>query len=346
MQKEILDPLGMTGSALVWKAEFETAMAHGHGFFVRPEAFRRRTEAHAGASLYTTAEDYAKFIAAVLSGRDLRPETFKAMLTRQVDMDKEKGVGWCLGFGTQSDANGQAIWQWGDFGIFRGYVIAYPETGSGVIYLTNSFYGMGICPDIVGRSLGGQAWGSVVLDYPPYDSPLYRFAWELEAKGPRAVNKLKGLMKKHPQIFDQAAISSLAESFQDADLFPQALALIEFGFQGHPRPGPEQAVVAWHREYSQRREREIKPDEDYLKNIAGDYGPRRLQFKDGRLHYLRKGGANPDGRPLIAMSRDTFIVDGSSHFRLKIELDGKGDPVKLIVLYVDGAPAEESLRRR
>ena len=115
------------------------------------------------------------------------------MLTPQIDMDKEKGLGWSLGFGTQNDANGQAIWQWGDYGIFRNYIIAYPEEKSGVIYLTNSFYGLGICPDIVGHSLGGQAMGSVALNYRPYDSPVYLFAWELEAKGPRAVRELKGL---------------------------------------------------------------------------------------------------------------------------------------------------------
>ena len=131
MQEEVLDPLGMTRSCLVWKAEFETTMANGHGLFVKPEAFRKRTEAHAGASLYTTAEDYAKFVAAVLNGRDLRPESCREMLTRQIDLGEEKGLGWCLGFGTQNDANGRAIWQWGDFGIFRNYVIAYPGEKSG-----------------------------------------------------------------------------------------------------------------------------------------------------------------------------------------------------------------------
>ena len=93
MQKEVLTPLGMTRSCLVWRDSYEKTMANGHGFFGKPEDFRKRTEAHAAATLYTTAEDYAKFVCAVLNGTGLRPETLKEMLTPQIDMDKEKGLG-------------------------------------------------------------------------------------------------------------------------------------------------------------------------------------------------------------------------------------------------------------
>jgi CubicO group peptidase (beta-lactamase class C family) len=117
MQKEVLDPLGMTRSCLIWRDEYGRTMANGHDFFGQPNEFRKRTEAHAAASLYTTAEDYAKFVCAVLNGEGLRPETLKEMLTIQSEIDKgnEKfnGAGWSLGFGTQTDAHGFAIWQWG-----------------------------------------------------------------------------------------------------------------------------------------------------------------------------------------------------------------------------------------
>jgi CubicO group peptidase (beta-lactamase class C family) len=71
MQKEVLDPLAMTRSCMVWKPASETAMASGHGLLGRPEAFHKCTKAHAAASLYTTAEDYAKFVCAVLNGEGL-----------------------------------------------------------------------------------------------------------------------------------------------------------------------------------------------------------------------------------------------------------------------------------
>jgi CubicO group peptidase (beta-lactamase class C family) len=92
MQKEVLDPLGMTRSCLVWRDDYEKTIANGHGFFGAPEDFRKRTESHAGATLYTTAEDYAKFVCAAMNDEGLRPETLKEMLAPRIDMDKDKGL--------------------------------------------------------------------------------------------------------------------------------------------------------------------------------------------------------------------------------------------------------------
>lgn len=377
MGKEVLEPLGMTRSWMVWKPEFERTMANGHGLLGRPENFRKRTEANAAASLYTTAEDYAKFVAAVLNGRDLQPDTFKEMLTSQIDMNKENSLGWSLGFGTQTDANGKAIWQWGDYGIFRNYVIAYPEEKSGVVYLANSFYGLSVCGEVVGHGLGGQAIGGVALNNMPYDSSFYRFVWDLEAKGPAASKQLKELARKDPKMFNRDAIGFLVESFQGADMYPHALAILEADIEEHPKSGTAQlelakaylnmsewekakgslkkakkgkedrvepAIIDWHLEYIKGFEKPVKLEEAYLKRIAGDYGPRHLTYKDERLYYFRDGGVFPEGRPLTALSRDTFILEKLSRFRIKVEFDEQGNPLKLIGLYIDGTPRDESPR--
>jgi len=44
------------------------------------------------------------------------------------------------------------------------------------------------------------------------------------------------------------------------------------------------------------------------------------------------------------MSRDTFIMEGLSRFRLKVEFDEKGNPLKLVGLYIDGMRRDESPR--
>ncbi len=369
MRKEVIEPLGMTRSSLVWRDDYEKTMANGHGFFGKPEDFRKRTEAHAAATLYTTAEDYAKFICAVLNGTGLRRETLKMMLTPQIDMDKEKGLGWSLGFGTQTDANGQAFWQWGDYGIFRNYVFAYPREKMSVIYFTNSFYGLGISPELVKHSLGGEDMASVALKYWPYDSPVYRLGWDLEANGPQAANELKGLMGKNPGIFDRDAIAFLAETLLEAGLAPQAIALLDSNAREHPRSGSAQAdlgklylaqgdrirarkafelaraaeedkvepsVIEWNLADIAALEKPIALDEAVLKKMAGDYGPRHLEFRDGRLYYRREGGTYSGSRPLTPMTPDTFLIEGASDFRLKVEFDDKGEPVKLIGLYQDG----------
>jgi CubicO group peptidase (beta-lactamase class C family) len=244
MQKEVLDPLGMTRSAMIWRPAFENGMASGHGLLGRPEATRRRTEAHAGASLYTTAGDYARFLCAVLNGEGLAPETLKEMIAPRIDMGASKVLGWSLGFGTQSDANGLALWQWGDYGVFRNYAIAYPGRGTGVVYLANSFYGLGVTSALVARSVGGQALGAAALNYRPYDSPLYRFVWDVQEKGPAAVNELDRLRREHPGLFERDWIGFFASSFLEAGMMPQALALFESDLRDHPRSGRAAVAVA------------------------------------------------------------------------------------------------------
>jgi hypothetical protein len=59
------------------------------------------------------------------------------MLTSQIEVDKEKGLTWSPGFAMQEDENGPAFRQWGDYGIFRNYIIAYPQQKMAVVYLIN-----------------------------------------------------------------------------------------------------------------------------------------------------------------------------------------------------------------
>jgi CubicO group peptidase (beta-lactamase class C family) len=108
-------------------------------------------------------------VCAVLNGTGLERETLGEMLTPQIDVDKDLGLTWTLGFGLQTDSNGPAFWQWGDYGIFRNYIIAYPKQKLAVVYLTNSFLGLGICHELIAGPIGGQALGMTFLNYRQYD---------------------------------------------------------------------------------------------------------------------------------------------------------------------------------
>ncbi len=369
MMKEVIQPLGMTRSSLVWREDYETAMANGHGFFGRAEDFRKRTESHAGASLYTTAEDYAKFVCAVLNGDRLRPETFKEMLKPQIDMDKDKGLGWSLGFGTQTDDRGLAIWQWGDYGIFRNYIMAYPAEKSAVVYLTDSFFGLGISPELVAQTIGGQATGAVALNYKHYDWPVYRAGWAWAERGAGAALDPAGLAREYPDAFSKDGMEFLAAVYEEAGRLAEFIPVLRFYAEAHPRSGQAQlglataffqagdrrsamtylkkagkakedkvpsATIKWNLEYVRALDKPKKLKESYLGKIAGKYGIRHLELRNGRLFYFREGGSNPEYRPLVAMSKNTFVLETTSTFRLKIEFDRKGNPVKAVGLYDDG----------
>jgi CubicO group peptidase (beta-lactamase class C family) len=379
MQKAVLDPLGMARSGMVWRPAFEENMANGHNIFSVPQDFRKRTEAHAAASLYTTAAEYARFVCAVLNGEGLKPATAKEMLTSFIDMKEDKSLGWSLGFGLQKDANGAAFWQWGDYGIFRNYIIGYPAQKTAVVYLTNSFNGLSVCSDLVGRAIGGQALGNAHLEYQPHDSPFYALVWGAKDGGAeRARVLIPELRKKDPAGLTRDTLRQVAGLFADESMFPEAVALFEYVLGENPRSGraayelaraclnqgdlqkartyylraekaeedkADPKSIKWDMDYLQAAEKPAALDQEYMQKLAGDYEVRHITIKDGRLYYFREGGATAEPRPLLALSKETFFIQGVVYFRFQVEFDGQGRPVKLVGLYDDGR-RDESKRSR
>jgi CubicO group peptidase (beta-lactamase class C family) len=378
MQREVLDPLGMSRSSMVWRDAYDEQMANGHSFFGTPADFRRRTEAHAAASLYTTAEDYAKFVGAVLNGTGLRPETSKEMLTLQIAKNEEMGLGWSLGFGTQDDDNGRAIWQWGDYNVFRNYVIAYPATRTGVVYLTNSHNGLSFCSYLVASTVGGLATGCRDLNYRPFDGLVYRLAWALEDGGPAAMATLPELQAEHSGELSTADALYLDYVLQSEGLTAEAVAVLEYEVARHPGSGAARLalakahigagtlesarvqldearkavedtvsarVVDWNMDYVRAMSGAFRVSEADLQKLAGDYGPRHFRIQEGALYYLRDGGQYADYRELVPLSRDTFFIKGMSSFRMTFEFDGQGNPVKVVGWYEEGG-RDESVRSR
>jgi len=373
MQQEVLDPLGMGRSSMVWRDAYEAQMANGHSFFGTPEDFRRRTEAHAAASLYTTAEDYAKFVAAVLNGTGLRPETQDEMLTLQIDMNRETGLGWSLGFGTQDDEHGRAVWQWGDYGVFRDYVIVYPGSKAGVVYLTNSHNGLSICSYLVARTIGGLATGCRDLNYRQFDGLVYRLAWALQDGGPDAMAALPELQREHPGELSRADALYLDYVLQSEGLTAEAIAVLEYEVARHPASGAARLALAkahigagnlelaraqldeartavedtvsaravdWNMDYVRAMSGALRVSEEDLQRLVGDYGPRHFQIREGVLFYLRDGGRYADYRELVPLSRDTFFIKGMSSFRMTFEFDESGKAVKVVGWYEEGSRDE------
>lgn len=380
MQKYVLDPLGMEKSCMVWQEEYEDTMANGHDVFSNPQDFRKRTEANAAASLYTTAGEYARFVCAVINGEGLKQETSKEMLTSFIHMNEDKSLSWSLGFGLQHDSNGTAFWQWGDYGIFRNYIIAYPEQKTAVVYLTNSFNGLSICANVVGRSIGGQASGNTFLNYRAYDSPFYTLLWGVKDGGPeKARNLLPEFRKKYPEELPWETMEWIARLFRDANFFPEATAIFEFIFKKNSKSGRTNYELArtyllkgdlkkakehylktkkaeedridlksieWDMDYLQAMEKPFPLNGSYMQKLAGDYEVRHIMVKDGKLYYFREGGLTADARPLLAFSKDTFFIEGVTIFRFKVEFDSQGNPVKLVGHYNDGRRDETKRTNR
>ncbi len=106
---------------------------------------------HGSRPLLTTASDYARFLAHVLSIDD---ERFRAQV--RIDDELAWGAGWGLELGPPVYA-----WQWGlnfqGFGEASNFVIGSPTSGDGVVVLTDdTTHGRARYQEIVSRELPGD----------------------------------------------------------------------------------------------------------------------------------------------------------------------------------------------
>ncbi|MDJ0958151.1 MAG: beta-lactamase family protein [Arenicellales bacterium] len=233
-ESEIFRPLSMERSSLVWLERFGADAADGHDILSRPQEIRKYQRAHAAASMYTTAGDYARFVATVLGGEGLTESSKREMYTPQIPMQGDDS--WGLGFGIQRDGTGDALWQWGDYGIFRNFVIAYPDRGMAVVYLTNSPNGLGIRDEIVRTALGSAVTTSESLArYPAYDSPALQFAWiVLEGDTQTALRKLPSLRESGKPL-DGKVLNALGYLLIEEERIEDAIAVFELNVVENPR---------------------------------------------------------------------------------------------------------------
>jgi len=235
MKEMVIDPLGMAASSLVWQERYENEAAVGHDVLGETDGkFRKRTQAHAGATLYTTAKDYAQFVIAMMNDTGLKPETIQEMLKPQIDVSKD--VFWGLGFGLERTPNGDTFWQWGDYGIFRNYIVGYKKQKIGLVYLTNSFNGLSISQDLVRAAIGGdKELGIAYLGYDQHDSPGTSFFKAVLEKGAdEAVRLFPEFRKKHPDEFNEAAVNGVGYQLMNIRRHKEAIAVLKLNVDAFP----------------------------------------------------------------------------------------------------------------
>jgi CubicO group peptidase (beta-lactamase class C family) len=162
MTEYVFQPLGMTQSSYVWQERYETLAASAHfGYgFARP--LRKTTNAESASSLYTTAPDFARFVCALLTGKGLRAETHRLLLRPHVTThyDKEGRIPWGMGVALQrlkkDDEQPASLFHWGDNDDFKCFFVAVLKEKTGLVYFTNSFFGLNIIKEMVMGTIGGR----------------------------------------------------------------------------------------------------------------------------------------------------------------------------------------------
>jgi CubicO group peptidase (beta-lactamase class C family) len=199
VKRMVFDPLGMPNSSFVWQSSYDTQKTSRHNGAGAPMPQNKWSAANAAASLHTTAQDYGRFIAAILNSDGLRKETRKQMLTPQIRVDEggtnttgrpadklSATIAWGLGVGLQTTAEGVSFWHWGDNGDCKAYFVAFEKQKLGVVVFANAANGLSIVPELVAEAVGGQQPALAWLKYESYRSPARTLLKSIQAKGAEA----------------------------------------------------------------------------------------------------------------------------------------------------------------
>ncbi|MEM8999447.1 MAG: serine hydrolase domain-containing protein [Bacteroidota bacterium] len=147
-ERDVAQPLNATRLYFYWNEDVAQHKATGHreGKVGSNGPSDFRTEEFGSAhNLHTDIESYARFIAAILSQKNLSEGAFQEMLKPQVAIPTEDyesvvsgNTRWSLGFGVKETPNGPMYSHGGNNGFFTAYMLFYPEREFGLVLFSNS----------------------------------------------------------------------------------------------------------------------------------------------------------------------------------------------------------------
>jgi CubicO group peptidase (beta-lactamase class C family) len=157
--RTVLGPLGMSQSSFVWRPEYETRIATGYDRSGTRVGSLRYTLPVASTTLYTTIDDYARFVTSVLASaprQRAHESAVSLMLNPTVTVDPALSFSWGLGWGLETFAGDLYFFHWGANPGFQSFVMASRKTGNGIVILTNSENGLEAAREIVQATMGGN----------------------------------------------------------------------------------------------------------------------------------------------------------------------------------------------
>ncbi len=165
MRTRVFQPFGMSRTSMVWQARFESDYANGYDEYGRSLGPERRPKADAAGSMQTTLSDFARFLEAVMAGKELDRQTRELMLSSQIqipwkhefptlefqttDANKSIRLSYGLGWGLYWTPYGKAFFKEGHADGFRNYAVCFDRPKTGLLIMTNSSNGEGIYKDLL-----------------------------------------------------------------------------------------------------------------------------------------------------------------------------------------------------
>lgn len=184
-QENIFGPLGMENSAYEWKSKFNNDYALGHNEKGESLKKDKDNEPRGGGTLETTAEDYTKFLTAILHHKIISEASYNEMFRPQIRIRSKMQFGpkadsithtyddinlsYGLGWGYFETPYGKAVFKEGHGSGFVHHSVLFPETGKGIMIMTNSENGNGIFKELLEITLKDIYTPWEWENYIPYD---------------------------------------------------------------------------------------------------------------------------------------------------------------------------------
>ena len=137
MRNYVFQPLAMKNSTYLLSHNTHYTSTYGNdGKLVPIDTLETANVAY---TFKTNANDYARFIIALMKGRGLTKATSKEMFSPQVTTDicQTGKVSWGLGFAIQNIKSENAFFQWGKSPNSSSYFIGFKDSERAIVYFTN-----------------------------------------------------------------------------------------------------------------------------------------------------------------------------------------------------------------
>lgn len=337
VQREVLEPLGLENSWMAWREEFEGRTAAGHDDWGASQGVRKGDEVNAAWSLLTTAEDYARFLIALMEGRGLEPRTLAQGLEPQIQVASRPQIEtadklyWGLGWGLQHGSGGRALWQWGHNNGFRGYFLAFPDRRDALVYFTNGGTGMSIARGLLAlvAEVAGfpsdEHWALDWLNYEQHDAPD-RVARRGLVRAFREDGVEAGLARYETVRADlsagqaEALAATVGRALEDQGFPEAAIAILERNVELRPRSANALAALADVQMEGGRYHEALESYERALELSSGHPGAMRARA------WLKPAVAALDDPPPVRIStlesyvgdygpRHITVEDGALHYQ-------------------------------
>jgi CubicO group peptidase (beta-lactamase class C family) len=372
-REEIFQPLGMTRSSYVWQDRFAGDAAYGKDWLWRLTPIDHYTEAEAGSaySLLTTATDYARFVAAVITGRGLSPEIWRTFLTPV--RETSPGISMALGVRVEDGPGGRSFYHSGNNGRrFTCYMTGDLASRDGFVYFTNAPNGTSLVAALASRVFPRQPPPIHHASFDRYDDPrilAIQSVKQAAVKGGdgAARRRLRTISAKAATRPDLDETMELGEFFAGRGLGPLAIEVLQRAVAAAPESasanlalgrafessgdldlamasyrqartlegdgGEAERHMRWAEQRRAARRDSVMVTDEKLERLAGRYQDRTITVRDGRLRY--EGGPTPASwlRPI---SDSLFELETDPGTRLRF-VGGESDaPAKLVGIYRDG----------